>query len=188
LLVFESWGQAALEYAAQGWPVVPLHRMVFPPDPRANGHAVCDCGRKPGTDCKPGKHPRTEHGLTDATTDVKVIKGWIKLWPESNLAMLTGAASGIVALDIDPRHDGLASMKELTGSDAPGPAWGNLIQITGGGGFHVLLRHPETVVRNRVGILLNKPHGGGLDIRGDGGYIVVAPSNHESGKFYEWLV
>ena len=182
MLVFENWIQAALRYAGVGWPVVPLHRIVFPPDPRANGHPVCDCGRKPGADCSPGKHPRTEHGLADASIDPKVIEEWGKLWPESNLAMLTGAASGYYVLDVDPKHNGLESMRELTGTDTPGPEWGTeLIQRTGSGGYHVLLKHPDKVMRNRVGL---KP---GLDIRGDGGYIVVAPSNHISGGVYAWL-
>lgn len=154
----------------------------MPPDPRANGHPVCDCGRKPGVDCKPGKHPRTEHGLSDATTDLKTIEAWGKQWPEANLAILTGAASGLVVWDIDPRHGGLETIKEIFGTDEPGPAWKAIaIQRTGSGGYHLLYRHPDKVVRNRVGL---RP---GLDIRGDGGYIVVAPSNHESGGQYEWL-
>lgn len=173
MLIFEDWVTAALAYAGQGWPVIPLHRIV---------DGACDCGRKPGADCSPGKHPRTDHGLSDASTDTAVIQTWGQQWAESNLAMLTGAASGIYVVDIDPKHGGLQSIKDLTGTDTPGPAWGtDLIQRTGSGGYHLLLRHPDKTVRNRVGM---RP---GLDIRGDGGYIVVAPSNHISGGVYEWL-
>ncbi len=57
---------AALDYAARGWPVFPLH------NPRAGGGCSC---RK--ADCNQiGKHPRTEHGVKDATTDTATIRGW----------------------------------------------------------------------------------------------------------------
>lgn len=173
LVPFDSWVTGALAYAGLGWPVIPLHRIV-------NG--ACDCGRKPGADCSPGKHPRTDHGLADASIDPLVIKAWGDQWAESNLAMLTGAASGYIVLDVDPKHGGMESIKDMFGTDVPGPEWGTkVIQRTGSGGYHLLYRHPDKTLKNRVGL---RP---GLDIRGDGGYIVVAPSNHESGGMYEWL-
>ena len=186
MLIFDNWVTAALAYAGQGWPVVPLYPIDLNAAPDADGPRKglypCTCGRKPGADCSPGKHPRTEHGLTDATTDVKIIAGWAEKWPVSNLAIITGAASGVVVLDVDPKHGGLQSIRDLTGTDIPGPSWGALlIQRTGSSGYHLLFRHPDKTVRNRVGL---RP---GLDVRGDGGYIVVSPSNHESGGHYEWL-
>jgi len=103
-------------------------------------------------------------------------------WPTCNWAITTGAGSGIVVLDVDPKHGGLDSIKALTDSDSPGPAWGtDAIQKTGSSGYHLLFKHPGKPVRNKVGL---RP---GLDVRGDGGYIVVAPSNHESGGIYGWL-
>ena len=170
----ETWGTAAIRYAAKGWSVVPLHCIV---DGR------CSCGRPPGDgsgeDKSPGKHPRTANGLTDASTDPEVIRGWIETWPVSNLALITGSVSGLVALDVDVRHGGLTSLEELAGDDPQ--KWGtDLIAQTGGGGLHLLFKHPDRLVRNRVAL---RP---GLDIRGDGGYIVAAPSNHLSGGTYEW--
>ena len=53
--------------------------------------------------------------------------------------------------------------------------------LTGGGGWHYLFRHPGADVRNSVGRL-----GAGLDIRGDGGYVIAAPSIHVSGRPYKW--
>lgn len=179
MIPFEDWVTAALAYAGQGWPVVPLFSINV-----ATG--ACTCGRKPGVDCSPGKHPRTDHGLSDASTDPAAIEAWGKLWPQSNLAMLTGAASGYIVLDVDPKHGGLESIKAMLGTDVPGPEWGAVaIQRTGSGGYHLLYRHPDKTLKNRVGL---RP---GLDIRGDGGYIVVAPSNHATDGVYdgvyEWL-
>ena len=52
-------------------------------------------------------------------------------------------------------------------------------QFTGGGGVHYLLR-VEGSVGNRVNLAP------GIDLRGDGGFIVVPPSRHESGRRYAW--
>ena len=164
---------AARVYVSRSWPVLPLYRIV---DGR------CNCGRKEGDDCTPGKHPRTSSGLSEASIDLAVIDEWFSRWPESNLAILTGAASGLVVVDVDPKHGGLKSIKELTGSDVPGEAWGTkMIQRTGSGGFHLLYAHPDKTVRNRVGLW------DGIDVKADGGYILAAPSNHLSGGVYEWL-
>jgi hypothetical protein len=171
-----------LDYPKHGLPVFPVFEINI-----ATG--ACTCGRKPGADCSPGKHPLSAlvpHGLSDASQDVTQVKAWIAAWPKANWAVITGAGSGIVVLDVDPRHGGLQSMKDLTGSDVPGPAWGtDLIQRTPSGGYHLLFKHPDKLTKNRVGI---RP---GLDIRGDGGYIMVAPSNHATDGVYdgvyEWL-
>jgi hypothetical protein len=53
--------------------------------------------------------------------------------------------------------------------------------ITGGGGLHLYFRHPGFEIRNSAGAL-----GPGLDLRGDGGYIIAPPSLHASGNRYVW--
>ena len=90
-----STAATALEYASRGWPVFPVHV------PAGGG---CSCGN-PGCE-HVGKHPRTQHGLLDATTDEATIRQWWTDWPDANIGFATGAASGIVVLDIDPRHGG----------------------------------------------------------------------------------
>ena len=159
---------AALGYAARGWPVLPLHT---PHD----GH--CDCG-KPG--CKsPGKHPRTKNGLKDATTDAATIERWWTLFPEANVGLATGAASGFDALDVDPRHGGDDSLATLLASG--GNVLPNTVEaVTGSSGRHLLFKHINET-RSSVGKL-----GPGLDFKADGGYIVVPPSLHVSGRRYEW--
>ena len=90
----------------------------------------------------------TEHGLTDATTDLSIIKGWFSKWPKANVGIATGQKAGIVVLDIDPRNDGTESLKRLTKK-------GNLpvytpSVYTGGGGEHIIMMHPgKRKMKNR---------------------------------------
>src|SRR5215475_1745030 len=97
---------AALAYAARGWHVFPCHT------PTAQG---CSCRR---TACnRIGKHPRwyddTKHGLKDATTNEATIRRWWRRWPTANIAIATGAVSGLVILDNDSYKGGDNSLREL---------------------------------------------------------------------------
>jgi Bifunctional DNA primase/polymerase, N-terminal/Primase C terminal 1 (PriCT-1)/AAA domain len=148
--------------------VLPLHSI------RAGR---CSCGRDCGRAA--GKHPRTPHGSSDASVDEAVIRAWWARWPDANIGVATGSASGLLVLDVDPAHGGDESFEALVarhGSLSPTP-----MSLTGGGGRHLLFAHPEFSVPSRCGAL-----GPGLDVRGDGGYIVVPPSRHRSGRLYEW--
>ncbi len=92
---------AALDYARRGWPVIPLHTLT------ADG---CSCHHE----CSSvGKHPRTKHGLKDATTDKESIRSWWDEWPDANVGIVAGAESGLVVLDVDPRHGGDESLRRL---------------------------------------------------------------------------
>src|SRR5438128_9515341 len=93
----------ALGHAARGWHVFPCHT----PTPTGG----CSC-RHP--DCERiGKHPRTKNGLHDATTDRATIRRWWKMWPQANIAVWTGAVSGLVVLDQDNVKGGEDSRQEL---------------------------------------------------------------------------
>ena len=160
--------ESALGYALRGWRVFPLHGVD------ANG---CTCGKP---DCeRQGKHPRTEHGLDDATRDVARIRDWWQRWPNANIGIATGAASGLVVLDIDPRHSGLKTLEALKRKHGGVPR--TLTVLTGSGGHHAYFAHPgHTKIRNSSGRL-----GDGIDVRGDGGYVVAPPSVHRSGNHYK---
>jgi hypothetical protein len=138
-----------------------------------HGLAVFPCGAR-------AKHPITPHGCKDATTDRAVIRSWWRVDPEANLGLATGAISGIFVLDVDPDHGGEGSLASLLGCHGPLPP--TVVSLTGGGGKHLLFRHPggECKVRNLVGFY------DGLDVRGDGGYILAPPSVHPSGRRYRW--
>ncbi len=158
----------ALTYAHRGWPVLPLHR----PTPSGCSCKDADCA-------SPGKHPRTRHGLADATTDPRRVAGWWRRWPDANIGVATGGDAGIVVIDVDP-PDGEPSLQRLA-ADRPLPD--TLTARTGSGGRHLVFAYPQAghSVRNRAGM---RP---GLDVRGDGGYVVVPPSAHASGRAYAWL-
>lgn len=160
-------GKAALAYATKlNWSVFPLHTP--------NGK-FCSCKN---SNCQSaGKHPRTKNGLKAASTNLNLISEWWKKWPDANIAIATGQESGFVVLDVDPRHGGEESLDFLINQYGLIP---NTIEaITGGGGRHILFKNPGHV-KNRTNILP------GLDVRGEGGYIVVTPSVHACGKRYEW--
>ncbi len=121
--------------------------------------------------CKPGrKEPLTSNGHKDATTDPDRIRAWWSRWPDANIAMPTGKRSGWVVVDVDPEHGGYDSLAELHEEGYELPLTATI--KTGGGGVHHYLRCPEgEEIRNSAGKL-----GPGLDIRGEGGYVIVPPS------------
>ena len=158
----------ALEYAEQGRHVFPLHSPV-------NGK--CSCGNP---ECEnPAKHPRTAHGLLDATTDESTITEWWTDWPDANIGIRTGQISGIVVLDVDAHKGGLDSWTEL--QDVNGRV-DTLTCHTGGGGLHLYFKAPEDHLL-KSGSAEIAP---GLDTRAEGGYVVAPPSLHISGRRYQW--
>ena len=160
---------AALGYAARGWPVFPVHSI------RRQG-TICTCGNRA---CgSPGKHPRTPNGLKDASLDPAVIRGWWQRWPDAGVAVATGR--GLAVIDVDIHKGGVDSLVDAR--RALGELPDTVEVVTGSGGRHIYLSVPEGVsVRCSAGQL-----GAGLDVRGDGGYVVAPPSLHQSGRRYAW--
>jgi hypothetical protein len=159
--------RAALGYSEHlNWPVIPLHSIQ-------NG--VCTCGNK---NCQsPGKHPLLRNWREEATIDRdKIISFWHR-WPGANIGVPTGIKSNIFVLDIDPKHDGHESLEGLIKRNGRLPD--TVEQITGSKGAHYFFRFCKGI-KNKVGVAP------GIDIRGDGGYVVVAPSIHISGGRYQW--
>jgi Bifunctional DNA primase/polymerase, N-terminal/AAA domain/Primase C terminal 1 (PriCT-1) len=128
--------------------------------------------------CRPkSKKPATPNGFKDATMDEQTILGWWEQNPQYNIAVATGKASGFVVLDVD----GDAGEQTIRERGLHIPA---TVLVRTGNGWHHWFAYPEGEgLRNSVGIL-----GKGLDIRGDGGFVVVPPSVHPDGEAYEWGV
>lgn len=98
------------------------------------------------------------------------IKEWFKN-PKTNIGVVTGRISNLIVVDIDPRHGGTEeSFKDVQTAKS----------ATGGGGWHYYFKNVDGI-QNSVNIKQ------GIDIRGEGGYVVVPPSSHPSGKNYEWI-
>ncbi len=130
--------------------------------------------------CAPAqKTPVTPHGFHDATTDEATIRAWWRDNPRANVAIPTGAAAGAIVIDIDPRHGGETGLDELEARHGKLPE--TATSFTGGGGRHLFLQHPGGYVRCTQGELA-----AGVDVKGDGGYVVMPPSAHPSGTVYTW--
>ncbi len=160
----------ALAYAKLGWYVLPVWSV--------DENGQCRCGR-PNNEKghKPGKHPQSNlvpHGHQDATLDEDIIRDWWATDPNAGIG-ISLAASGLIALDIDPQNGGRESLAEIEAEH--GVLHSECTAITQGGGEHRIfqadsdLSYPGTV-------------GKGLDLKHHG-YICVAPTLGPSGD-YRW--
>ena len=130
--------------------------------------------------CRPqDKRPATANGLKDATTDLDIIRQWWRQEPQFNLAIATGAISGIFVVDVD----GLDAEVELRRLEAEHGGLPSTVEAITARGRHVYFRSPEIPVRNSASKIAP-----GIDVRGDGGYVLAPPSIHPSGRRYEWSV
>ncbi len=124
------------------------------------------------------KIPITSHGVKDATTDKKQIEEWWKRWPNANIALACGQKSGVYVIDVDVSTSGDVSGKISLEEFSDLPA--TIKQDTPRGGFHAFFKSGNSPA-NRNSF---RP---GIDIRGDGYYVVIAPSIHPNGGKYEWV-
>ena len=145
---------AAVAYAGRGWAVLPLAPKAKSP----LGKLV-------------------PHGWKDAATDKDTITRWWQREPMGNIGIRTGAESGLVVLDIDPRNGGSDNLRELEQKNGELPT--TVISLTGGGGVHIFFRHPGWVIKN-------KNLAPGVEVKSDGGYVVAPPSIHPNGETYRW--
>lgn len=136
----------------------------------SRGWPVFPCRRR-------GKEPLVPGGFKAATTDAATIRAWWRRYAQPNIGMPTGRPSGIVVLDVDPRNGGDEALLDLP------PLPETVEVITGGGGRHVYFQWPGFEVR-----CANNALGPGLDLKGSGGYVLVPPSVHPSGRRYQWEI
>lgn len=130
--------------------------------------------------CRPqDKRPATANGLKDATTDLDIIRQWWRQEPQFNLAIATGAVSGIFVLDVD----NLDAEVELRRLEAEHTGLPSTVEVITSRGRHVYFRTPEVTIRNSASKIAP-----GIDVRGEGGYVLAPPSIHPSGRRYEWSV
>jgi hypothetical protein len=156
---------AALWWAARRFPVVPLHHITV---------TGCSCPEQSCTNA--GKHPRITGWRTAASTDELAIGTWWEQYPNANVGVVT---DGHVVVDVDPRNGGEETYTRLADDhEFPGTLTQRTGEYDGQRGRHLIYRQNGTPVRN--GEL-----GQGVDIKGDGGLLVVASSGHLSGVNYE---
>lgn len=171
---------AALHYAEHGWPVFMLARSKRP---------VANCPACPKAEEDPTHDQNacpclTCHGFYAATTDPQRVAAIVAAVPRGQLALRTGAAAGVVVVDVDPAHDGAATLAQLIATGLTPPT---ARVRTGSGGLHLYYQHPG----QRVPCSQGKPGQGlgpGIDVKADGGYVVLPPSVHpRTGRPYRWI-
>lgn len=168
--------EAALGYAARGWP-------VFPCNPE-NKQPLLAADKDPVT-----KKPiRGTGGVSKASTGPEQIKAWWKRWPQATVGVAMGH-NGLFALDFDPRTDAatgevwtLDRLKSETEAQIGCALPATLAVRTPSDGVHVYFLQPEgEPIRNRG----NLPDH--VDVRGLGGYVIAPPSVMADGRRYRWL-
>ena len=133
--------------------------------------------------CSPNsKKPLTPHGCKDAKKSVGAIKAWWTKWPDASIGIATGSISNLVVIDEDLDEDkGLNGYEEVRAWEKVNGAFPATVQcITGRGGYHLYYRYDGIDIKNRTGIL------DGVDVRGEGGYVIAPPSMHPNGTEYQW--
>jgi Bifunctional DNA primase/polymerase, N-terminal len=151
---------AALDAACRGWHVFPL---------------------RPGA-----KTPATKNGFHDATDDPERIWAWWQRHPTSNIGIATGA-SRLLVVDLDPAEDNdghcaqafTALCQLATDHDGDLPHTYEVTTPRGGEHWYYHVAEGVDMPRNSASKL--GPH---IDIRSDGGYVVGAGSQLDSGGRY----
>jgi hypothetical protein len=155
----KTLGEYAVDYAQRGWPVLP---------------------RNPGS-----KAPYIDGGVHSASTNLNVIADWWQRFPHAMIGVRMGGASGVWALDPDPPKkpgaaDGLANWRDLLAKNGGCPA--THTHHTPRGGLHLLFKwRGDRPITNSEGRL----KGLGINVRGNGGYVIAPPSQRADGKEYE---
>jgi hypothetical protein len=160
---------AALAYARKGIPVFPVHSA---PGGR------CSCGN-PNCGKNAGKHPRTANGFKDATCDERQIRQWWAKWPDANIGMPTGTTTGLLAIDADPRHGGDKALQILEEDHG---TFQTTEVSTPGGGNHHHFRLRGVYISSSTGKLRE-----GIDVRSEGGYVLLPPSVGPNGRAYTFV-
>ncbi len=129
--------------------------------------------------CMPGgKAPLTKSGHLEATTDRARLNLWWRRWPRANIGIPTGERSGLLVLDIDADKGGFASLEEW---EVEEPMPETAMVRTGRGGIHYYFSYPAD--GSRIPNSASKL-GPGLDVRGEGGYVLAPPSRTEGDYAY----
>ena len=116
---------AALDYAARGWSVIPM---------QAHGKRPLVAWRE----------------FQQRAAGVAEIRRWFRHWPKANVGIVTGRISGLVVVDVDLRHGGPDSIAAAEAAHGPLPT--TIEAATGGGGRHLYCAHAGASVANRVAI------------------------------------
>lgn len=154
----------AIDYASRGWRVFPLNLR----QKVSHKSAAHSDGRKWGQ-----------------TTDADEIRRDFIQWPDANIGIVTGEASGFFVVETDTADghgegvDGAAELAKLEAMHGTLPA--TLEAISPSGSVHRYFKHPGFKIKNSASLI-----GPGIDVRGDGGMVVGPPSVKLGKGVYSW--
>jgi hypothetical protein len=155
--------KAALTYAARGW-------YTFPAPPDGSKKSL-----KAALYSKTAEHPDgAPWGKTRAEAEIRA--DWQR-WPDANIGLPTGAASGFIVIEADTMEghqvDGLASLRKLEAEHGKLPD--TRTTVSPSGSPHLYFKHPGVGIKIRSAPLdqVNFP---GIDVKGDGGMVLAPPS------------
>lgn len=155
--------EAYASYAMSlGWDPIPVWGV--------NDQGVCACHN--GVGCKsPGKHPiQNDWADRERLTVPDTYEWFTQATHPINIGLRTGVRSGFWAFDVDPKHGGNESLLALEAQYDKLPV--TRVHRTGSQGLHYLFKMPaDFEVTNSRGRLPR-----GIDIRGNGGFIVAPGS------------
>ena len=154
-MALSKLGEAALNYAREGY-------YVFPVVPN-------------------GKTPLISENLKQSSIDIPQITEWWKRYPFANIGLDCGK-SGLIVLDIDPRHGGDKTLKGLQILYGKFDLQTKTVKTPGGGNhYYFSAEYPPGYIVPRTGADIFD--GGGIDIRAKGGYVVLPPSILPTGVY-----
>lgn len=115
-----------------------------------------------------------------ASAKLDQLRDWYQHYRGCNWGMATGPMSGVWILDLDGEKASrfFLDLKERSSDDT----WTYTRTVKTAKGRHIWFEYPKIPIRNSAGQIAP-----GVDVRGDGGYVVIPPSEHESGAFYSWV-
>lgn len=151
-----SYADAAITYATE------LGFAMFPANPKSKRPLI-----KTGRD-------HAEY----ASRDPDVIRAWFTVdYPFAAIACATGAASGIVVIDCDKKHDGERVLAEVL-EPKHGALDRRFVVRTQSGGIHIYFAHPGAGrrIKSCVGGDSTPWKDKGVDVRADGGIVLLPPS------------
>jgi len=162
----ETMQQEAERYAKIGCAIFPCYGIK---------DGSCACGN---SHCSsPGKHPMTKGGFRGATSDLKQVAQWWAQWPDANIGWALPPNVVVVDVDVGAGKAGLETLAQLEQKYDPLPS--TVTSLTGGGGRHYFFQ-TDIPLHCTTGVFPS------IDIRTSGGYVILPPSNHVSGRAYEW--
>lgn len=131
------------------------------------------------------KKPLTPHGCKDAKKTVGAIRAWWKKYPDAAIGIATGSMSNIIIIDEDlDEEKGKNGYREVEKWEREHSKKlpETVRAITGRGGAHCYYHYTGTDIINQIDVIY------GVDVRGEGGYVIAPPSTHPNGTEYQWEI